>query len=285
MQEHDKAIEAFEKQEEAEQKLSQAPIQEEKKEDPELKKALADGYNPNHPDGLSPREFNLRGPLFEKIADLNKEKKRQAKEIAELKQMIAELGTQMSKSEARVVQREAHELQKQRMEAVELGDTNRFAELDRQYQELQESIRPNTNVPATKLSQDAQNFIERNSDWFNYDTSENAVMYDEAVAFEQRYIARREMEGKPPLSHAVLGKRIEEYIKTKFPHRFENVEASKPPAVEAGGSPVLSKEETSSMDDLSPYQQEVFKRMKSADPSMTPDKYLKILGQRTLIIE
>ncbi len=280
MQEHD---------EDSKEELSKieaaAEIKDEvKKEDPELTKALADGYNPNHPDGLSPREFNLRGPLFEKIADINKEKKRQAKEISELKNMIAEMSAKMTKAEARVFEREAHEIQRQRMEAVEYGDRAKFEALDKQYQELQATIVP-TPAPVNKMSSEAQSFVERNSEWFNYDTAENQVMYDEAVAFEARYLARRELEGKPPLTHAVLGKRIEEYIKTKYPHRFENPEKEKPAAVAAGTSISIDKQETASLDDLTPHQQEVYKRMKAADPSMTVDKYQKSLSFRGLAIE
>ena len=48
---------------------------------------------------------------------------------------------------------------------------------------------------------------------------------------------------------------------------------------------VVDKEPSASIDDLSPFQKEVFQRMRNNDPSLTPEKYLEIMGKRTVRIE
>lgn len=289
MQEHDEDNKAIEKPKE--EAVIEGKVQAD--DDPELAKALADGYNPKDPKGLTPREYNVRGPLFDVIDKKNKqltsvlnEKKRQDREITELKQMIADIGAKMSKSEARTYEREAHELQRQRLEAVQYGDLEKFNQLDQQYRALQASLpEPTKPPPVPALSDDAKQFLERNQDWFNSDTVENHIMKKAAIEFENDYLQARELEGKPPLTPAVLSRRIEEFVKAKFPHRFENPESTKPPAVAGGGGSTVGKETSANMDELSPFQQDVFLRMKKADPSFTVDKYLKTFGKRSLVIE
>lgn len=256
-------------------------------EEKELQKALADGYDPNRKDGYTPREFNLRGELITKLDKLGKVHQKDKAEIKELRSMIAAMQSSMSRQESRSLEREAAELQARRMEAVESGDLNRFELLDQEYRKLQESIhRVQQPVPQPHYSNAADTFKERNSAWFNYDTAENQVMHDEALAFGQRYVAYRQQEGLPPLTDQNLGKKIEEYIKTKFSHRFNNPEASKPQAVMSSNSPVAGRIRPSAdLGDLSERQQQSYLRMKATDPDMTPDKYLKLVQTQVAIIE
>lgn len=265
---------------------------EEKKTEPvdeELKLAMENGYNPDDPKGYTPREYNLRGPLLNEISERGKELKRQAKQISHLEDMIKKLGDQMSKSEARSIEKEAKEIHSKRLEAIQYGDVAKFEALDREYQALQASIPPSHNdiapAPQDRLSPDAQAFIERNSEWFNTETTENFQMKKDAIEFENEYLNARALEGKPPLTHAVLGRRIEEYIRSKYPHRFENPEKSKPAAVVASKSSSIDKETHASMEDLTPHQQQVFHRMKRADPKLTPEKYLESLTVGVFKIE
>ena len=268
--------------EKVEDKKESAPV------DEELKIAMENGYNPDDPKGYTPREYNLRGPLLNEISERGKELKRQAKQISQLEDMIKKLGDQMTKAEARSIEKEAKEIHARRLEAIQYGDVAKFEALDKEYKELQASVPPAHNdiaEPRQQLSPDAQAFIERNSDWFNTDTTENFQMKKDAIEFEADYLNARAMEGKPPLTHAVLGRRIEEYIKSKYPHRFENPEKSKPAAVVASKNSSIDKEPQANLEDLTPHQQQVFHRMKRADPSLTPDKYLKSLTVGVFKIE
>jgi len=259
----------------------------EKPIDEDLKAAMENGYNPDDPKGYTPREYNLRGPLLNEISERGKELKRQAKQISNLEDMIKRLGDQMSKSEARSIEKEAKEIHLKRLEAIQYGDTAKFEALDKEYQELRASVPPAHNevAPVEKFSPDAQAFVERNAEWFNTDTTENFEMKKAAIEFEQEYCQARAMEGKPQLTHAVLGRRIEDYIKSKFPHRFENPEKDKPSAVAGSKNSSIDKEVSASMDDLTPHQQQVYQRMKRADPKLTPDKYLESLTVGVFKIE
>lgn len=256
-------------------------------EDKELEKALKDGYNPNHPSGYTPREFNLRGELIEKLDRLGKVHQKDKAELKELRAMVASMQSSMSRQESRALEKDAQALLGARREAIESGDADRFEALDKQYQHLQQSIqevqKPSASAP---INNAAEAFRERNAAWFNYDTAENQVMHDEALAFGQRYTAYREQQGLAPLTDQNLGKKIEEYIQTKFPHRFENPEAQKPQAVVSSNSPVVGRTKAESgLEDLSERQKQSYLRLKATDPGITPEKYLKMVHTQVAIIE
>src|ERR1017187_10441577 len=112
------------------------------------------------------------------------------------------------------------------MAAVDVGDRGEFEKYDKEFQELQKQA---TQVPPPANKDGELNAFEsRNSSWFNYDTAENSVMRDEAFAFQQRFLSDRADKGLPSLSRSAVGNKIEEYIKLKFAHRFENPAKDKP---------------------------------------------------------
>ena len=243
----------------------------------ELEKALSDPNAKFDPNGkLSPGEFNRRGELFNKIKSMKSE---HTKELNALKKHMADLDSKLSKAAEEGYKKALADLQARRMDAVETGDKETFQALDQEYLQLQQALNKGAPAPvAHDLSEDARAFLERNKHWNNDDTPENSLIREEATSFEQRLLQRRAAEGKPNLSEKELAKHIETFVRSKFPHRFDNPEQSKPAAVEGASTPQV-KATTSkiTLDQLNPIQKAACERFMKRNEGTTVADYVQIL--------
>lgn len=238
----------------------------------ELDKAMASNvkFDPNGP--YSPGEFNRRGELFDAYKNL---KSRLTKETNQLKREIADIKTKSQAAEMKGYQRALDEIGAKRLQAVAIGDSQAFAALDRQYQDVANDMRNVVAPAASTLDADAQDFLERTQSWRNHKTAENSAMHDLAEAFEAKY--RMENRLGPMENNAKVGREIEAYIKLRFPHRFENPAANKPQAVAEAGSaaPRASKAEGSlKYEDLSERQKLMCDQYIKSFPGSTRAQYI-----------
>ena len=228
--------------------------------------ALSNGWKK---DGeFSAGEFNRRGELFGKIHD-------QKKEMAELKASINELIKHNREIEERTRQRTLQEMETKKLEAVESGDVDTFKVYD---EELKKAY--NTGAPQAKpnVTPEANNFMERNKDWFANDTIEHYEMQQYAYAVDQFIHSQN-----PNIPHEDALKKIELEVHQRFPKYFENKNKKAPPVVGGatkGVSSSKSEGTTISLNELSEIQQHLYTQACRGEiPGMTGKEYLKQLKQ------
>lgn len=252
----------------------------------ELEKAKNDPHAKFDPNGpKSPGEFNRSSPLYTKIKTMKSE---HTKEMNRLQKQMDALEKRLSGAEQEGYKKALADIQLKKREAARYGDVEAYDKLEADYNQLQQEVasKPSGVEIQSTVPAGAEEFFERNAHWLRGDEPEDEIMRDEVGAFEQRMLQRREREGKRALSPKELARHLEEYAKTKFPHRFENSAQKKPAAVEAADSPRVKPSVAKvTFDDLNVFQQAACKRFVDQNPGATQAEYIKLLQGATTSVE
>lgn len=217
------------------------------------KEQLQKGWRPKEEFDVDPKnkgkswktaeQFEYDGRFFEKIDSQNRfirsqeqALRMQAKELREMKELVTTLSTNQLKGLEHNVHATINRLQLDDDEAVKQGDLNRHREI--QAQMLQETKKLNTINQAPiqqptrqiELSEDervaSNEFIARNSNWFNKNSEENTKMAE--LALQQ---AAAIQTSRPDLTPKEQMDLVEKTVRTVFPHKFTEDRRSEPSAV------------------------------------------------------
>ena len=245
------------------------------------KQAMAGGWNPEGPGEGKPHktaeQFLNDGSFMKKIDELHKSYR---KEIRDLKHEVHAQRKGAKEAEARGYEQALTDLAKTKREAVEIGDIDAFEAVEKQEADVRtklEAANAEINVqPPTEPAPETAEFMERNKDWFNQDTTENLEMSQTVLRMEQDLL-----QSKPYLTNSQLIREVEKEIKTLYPHRFKKETKKAAPAAvvseTAAKTEGKAKGKKLSAKDLSPGQQAALKEFMKVDPSATADEYIKYL--------
>lgn len=175
---------------------SQPKVEEAKPEPTAIeKRAMEQGWRPEHEFDKSKgrrfigaEEFLERGELFGKIES-------QKSEINQLKKVVKEFGEHLQKSQAATYQNTLMDLDRQRQEAVKVGNHAKFVAAEQQMLAEQQRLQQMAFAPVQEapvapppVSPEANAFVERNKRWFNMNP-ENADKIEIASQAEEYFKA------------------------------------------------------------------------------------------------
>lgn len=173
-------------------------------------------------------EFVKRG---ENMVPILKERLNHALgQIREMRETFEEFKEYATKREQKRVEKAIKELEQRRREAVESGDVEAFDQVDKEYRELNESMREEPKKAPQKADEPptadpvVKEWTERNP-WFNkdQDAADFAVMAEKRISAENPGM---------PLSEVL--EKVTERVRKRFPEHFENPRRNQPGAVEGG---------------------------------------------------
>lgn len=232
---------------------------------PEEQKARDKGWRPKEdwegdPEGwITAGEFNRRTELFDKIGS-------QSKTIKDMQKKMDALVNHNKNLETRTREKVLAELQAERKEAVKVGDTERFDEVEKQIDEVkkQESAfeeRPEPQAP--EIPQPIKEFASRNDSWFEKDKEMTDFM-----VFKMQQGVNSGLSMKQALTAA------EKSVRDTYSSKFENPKKNDPPSVMGGSRE--KRPSKLSMSNLTPEQKNVWHSLKGA---MTEKEFLEQLEQ------
>jgi hypothetical protein len=169
-------------------------------------------------DWIDAKEFIKRQPLFDKIKNLNKRQK-------ELEKTINGMAQHYNISVAQAKQRALQELQAQKKEAIEVGDADRVAQIEKNMHSVQQTPSMPEHNPG--LAPEIQDFVEANKEWFNKDQE----MTNFAVSYNETYLKTHPGELDTSLAETMKA------VKRAFPDKF--LKANKGGQVAGSSSPSL----------------------------------------------
>lgn len=222
-------------------------------------------------------EFVARSKMIEKIDA-------QKKELQELKKA----STDMFKANKLLVDRmndaQSDKLLKQKRDAITEGNIEAAEDYEKKYHELKQEMESFKDLQLkvaanSKITPEAQEFLDRNRDWYNNNTSDNASMVT--------YAEREDIRIGKEYPHWSLKKRleaVEKRVKSFFRDKFENPERDRPSLASAPRKADTPTSEKITYHDLPPEMKDVVDRsMRAMIPignkklSFTRDDYAQQL--------
>lgn len=165
------------------------------------------------------KEFLGRKPLFDAIQKANKK----AKKVQEKMDLMVE---EFNKQQQAGYDRAMADIAKAKEEAVELGDIQRYKELEKQEKEV-------APVPIEPIvDKEYEEFLDAN-EW--YDSDKVLTRFADGAATDIK-------NANPQISNKELFSKVVEEVKEAFPAKFSNPKKNKPSAVAVGTTTATSKE-------------------------------------------
>lgn len=222
----------------------------------EEKRAIDFGWKPEGVEGKEPKSASQFLNDFEVIKAKRKNK--------ELQHTVDFLVEQQKTIKQKTYEQALADLAQQRMEAVQLGESEQFNQIDRRYQELQQEAAKATEVPdftqQSEVSIQLEEFQERNKSWYNANSFENATMSKYATMYENDLAV-----SFPDMTIPERLKKVEAEVRTRYPEHpaFKNAKRDIPPKVNTSDSRSAAVK-TMSERDLHPQDRQMFKLLKAA---------------------
>jgi len=221
---------------EEKQEAKEESKQEEKILDPVQKLAAEHGWDPEG--SKSAEEFVKYG--LDQLAP-------RGRELRDIKRTVNELKDHMKKVEEKTRTETIAELTQQRYDAISVGDATEVDRLDQEIQNAQQPEAASMEIP------EVAEFQKKHEKWLK-DDSDEAVLMKKAMLEADEYLARMNLE---PSKHLAL---VEKELQMKFPHMFDQEEATIPSAVESDSARVKSNfKKTYNFNDLNADQKSICK--------------------------
>lgn len=247
------------------------------------KEAMAMGWKPDHngKSFVSAEEFVRRAPLFRRIED-------QSKQIRELRDTFKQTAEHLASVRKIAYEKALSDLKTKRDNSVETGDVNEFRTTEIQINKVQQDLNNDPIVNAPKLQEPevidpkVESFGQRNSDWYNENTKENAKMTAAAMAMDNYLVNQARIDQgltKDQIPQIDVEKHlaeIESTVKRQFAHRFETKKSLTPSVGRSTSSQGESKASLTSK--LSPSQRQLGEQIIRMTPGFTLEEYARQLS-------
>lgn len=251
---------------------------EEIKQEPEeqvntdLEKALRYGYDP---------KGKLDATTWLNNYTWDREVKRLNSKLEQQSRTLESLAEHNSKVEQVAYRKAMEEMDRKLEEAVQLGDSKAVKAINKEISEISPPSQP---VTASQLSSEAvsarDDFIRRNSEWFNNNNPDNASMHAFAVAKATQIGIEH-----PHMSPQDQLREVEDAIHKKFKSHFskdrdsddeqeERAEKSRNPSVEAAVAKTV-KNKKASIDDLSSQERSLAETLRRTVKKFDMDAYIR----------
>lgn len=210
------------------------------------KKAMELGWKPDKeslPEGkefVTAPEYIANGKYIGTIIDLQKQNKKQGRELDEVKSTLGELSAHHKRVAEVEFQRAIESLKQQKVQALDDQDHARAVEID---DKITETKNQAASQPAARQKNpDYEEWIVDNG-WYE----EDAIMQGAANSVAAEYT-----RDNPKATDKQLYKHVEAEIKKAFPGRFATPKRERPSAVEGAGNTGRSRKAGITRSDLSP---------------------------------
>ncbi len=182
--------------------------------------------------------------------------------ITDLYRLHDNLKDLMSKQEKNIYEQARKELAAERDAAIDRGDRQAVKQIDEEQEKL---------TIQTEIQSAANDFIQRNSAWYNSNDPKHLKMQKAAKEMDIALAPRR----MSPKEHFAA---IDAYMQDEFADQFEEAPKKRSQAVEGGRSTVThsSGKQKYGWDDLTPMQRKFAEDFHNAG-IMTKDKYIEEL--------
>ena len=192
-------------------------------------KALKMGWTPKDQFKGDPAKWRPADEFVERgenmLPIVKAQVKRQANEIAELKDAMRQFGEYHTKTEQRAYEQALQDLREQRAQAIAAGDGAAFDRVDGQIDELRDEVKSKQEKPVAQATEDPV-FVE----WESRNTwSKDPVMQKWAYSYGKHLIEAGEAE----IGEDVLEK-VAKAARERFLGKFENKRRDSAPSVESG---------------------------------------------------
>jgi hypothetical protein len=171
------------------------------------------------------KEFLERGETMLPI--MRKTVEKQERKIADLEKSIKEFAEYHSKSEQRAFERAYKELKDKQYDAVQAGDTQAFAAVDKEIAELQADSRPSIGDTKSGEHPDYAPWLEKNK-W-----AEDDPLLSEEAEIQALYLRNKGSK----LQGADFLDSVAKRVKERFPDKFKNPRRESAPSVEGSTPP------------------------------------------------
>lgn len=229
-------------------------------------RAIDKGWNPN---GKRDAETFLE--FGEVIDKLNATAKENAKQRETIKLMLDKFQTK----EKRAYEKALKDLQQQRADAVADGDVQKFSEIEKQLQEVNDEIKSFSDPAKERedsLKQAADDFANRNKAWYNLDTTENYIMRQEAISEDERLATLY-----PNMEISERLRLVEKAIRDRHPNHVAFVNPRRETAVAAVTS-TEKRRDAKPLTKLTKGQEESYQVIRRVDKTYTREQYLQDLA-------
>lgn len=182
---------------------------------------------------------------------------------------IEKFTTYHEQTEDRAYKKAIRDLKALQLEAVELGDKDKFTEIEGEIDKL-EDIQTKPPESKTKEGEAAAlkeftDFVKDN-DWYENDF-EMATFAD--------FTSKKVRRDNPTLIGRAFFEKVKEAVKEKFPERFGNQDRYKPPAVDGGGGGGGPSGKKKTYSDLPAEAKKACEDFIKEIPGFTKEQYLK----------
>jgi hypothetical protein len=186
---------------------------------------------------------------FIKDAELFSSLKKQDNQLKELRSVVEELRSHLTKADQAGYTRAIKELEAQRKTAMENFDIDALTKADDAYIALQKELANKTPTVVEPVqtfvpkSQEELDFEVRNGSWYNDNTPINSLMKQEAIALSKAIFA-----ANPTLPNDKLLAELEKSMQRLHPDAFKNTKRVEPATVDAGGPTKKASSDTNLAD-------------------------------------
>lgn len=240
------------------------------------KEQMALGWDPHKtgPTAVSAEEFKRVGQIIEAKRAASKRADVAAKEVQELTKTVRALVEHNKKLELATFKRAIMELEAEKEQKISEGDVVAVKNIDLKLEATVEASKQAEAIPVPaepqEMTEAASAYLDRNKFWLYGNSAEDKKMQLLTSAVVD-YLKKAE----PDISEEAAIQMIESEVKAKFPHRFENPNKDKAPAVipKSTGSAV----KTQSLSALSPEDKAMFLNIQKVDPTYTIQEFTKQL--------
>lgn len=208
---------------------------------------MALGWDPNHKDGVSAKEFKRVGEIIEAKRNASKKAQEAGKEVIELTKTVKQLVEHNKRVELAAYERAKQELATQKIQKIQEGDVEAVMALEVQQQQLvQPVVEDKPQEPGKKeVSQEAKDFQEKNKSWMHGNTIDDRRMQMFLIEKIKDYEKMQSLD--PAFTDKEAITLLEEELHAKFPTKFNNPNKNKPSAV--GVSTTSNKTNNSTFSD------------------------------------
>jgi hypothetical protein len=162
-----------------------------------------DEYSGDRSKWRSADEFLEVGKIYDQHKSVKLER-----ELTSMQQQMNRILEINQKQAERLAQEKADYLEAARLQAIQEGNVEQFSKIDNQLKEVHKEVDTYKQQP-TQPNHLYLSFKEKNSEWFNYDTIDNAQLTNLAIAHEKQLIANR-----PELTREQILELTEQAIKS-----------------------------------------------------------------------
>ena len=233
---------------------------------------------------VSAEEFKRVGQIIEAKRAASKRAESANKEVEKLTKTVQQLVEHNKKVEKAAYEKAKRDLESRKEQLILEADVDGVRRIELEQQVIDKNIehierieQPQVQQEQQQLSQEAKEYIDRNNFWLNGTSPEDKkmqIMTNKVIDYLK--------EAEPNISEKDAIAFIENELKSKFSHRFENDNKEKAPMVMKSTSS-KGASASSSLSTLSRDERDSFLAIQKVDPSYTLKEYvaqLDLIGRR-----